>query len=150
VKNIDPSKPVSPVTLHEVGHAAVCHSAAWNAKVLTSAWWVHANQVSKTAPSGEYLSTGSFMIRGKKNYLPPSQLVLGFGFLFKLDDACVARHAGERKIKGLVNDVEEKEQSELGEIKEENENEPQLEGENDDDSEDRFVILLKLILKTAQ
>ncbi len=28
-------------------------------------------QVSKAAPSGEYLVTGSFMIRGKKNYLPP-------------------------------------------------------------------------------
>lgn len=28
-------------------------------------------QVSKTAPTGEYLTTGSFMIRGKKNYLPP-------------------------------------------------------------------------------
>jgi hypothetical protein len=139
VKNIDRSKPVSPVTLHEVGHAAVCHSAAWNAKVLTSAWWVHANQVSKTAPSGEYLSTGSFMIRGKKNYLPPSQLVLGFGFLFKLDDACVARHAGERKIKGLVNEVEGEEESELGEIKEENENEPNLEGDDDDDTDDRFV-----------
>lgn len=28
-------------------------------------------QVSKTAPTGEYLVTGSFMIRGRKNYLPP-------------------------------------------------------------------------------
>ena len=73
-------------------------------KVMTSAWWVHANQVSKTAPSGEYLTTGSFMIRGKKNYLPPSPLVMGFGFLFKLDDACVANHLGERKIKGQANE----------------------------------------------
>ena len=138
MKNIDPSKPVSPVTLHEVGHAAVCHSAAWNAKVLTSAWWVHANQVSKTAPSGEYLTTGSFMIRGKKNYLPPSQLVLGFGFLFKLDDASVARHAGERRIKGQANEVEEDDRSDLVEIKEENETEPKLEGESDGESDGRY------------
>ena len=89
-------------------------------------------QVSKTAPTGEYLTTGSFMIRGrsavamlkaesstvfsirvfphsaiaaysmffgqnvfphcsnylhstgKKNYLPPSYLIYGFGFLFKV------------------------------------------------------------------
>lgn len=41
-------------------------------------------QVSKTAPTGEYLSTGSFMIRGKKNFLPPCYLVYGFGFLFKV------------------------------------------------------------------
>uniref|UniRef100_A0A8C1TYK8 Ribosome quality control complex subunit NEMF n=1 Tax=Cyprinus carpio TaxID=7962 RepID=A0A8C1TYK8_CYPCA len=41
-------------------------------------------QVSKTAPTGEYLTTGSFMIRGKKNFLPPSYLIMGFGFLFKV------------------------------------------------------------------
>ena len=41
------------------------------------------SQVSKSAPTGEYLTTGSFMIRGKKNYLPPSHLILGFGILFK-------------------------------------------------------------------
>lgn len=44
---------------------------------------LHRPQVSKTAPSGEYLPTGSFMIRGKKNFLPPQPLVMGFGFLFK-------------------------------------------------------------------
>lgn len=41
-------------------------------------------QVSKTAPSGEYLPTGSFMIRGRKNFLPPHPLVMGFAVLFKL------------------------------------------------------------------
>ena len=73
--------PVPPKTLNEAGVMAVCYSSAWEAKVTTSAWWVYANQVSiklkvsscsyyyfvqvsKTAPSGEYLTTGSFMIRG--------------------------------------------------------------------------------------
>jgi hypothetical protein len=41
-------------------------------------------QVSKSAPTGEYLPTGSFMIRGRKNFLPPQPLVFGFGFLFKV------------------------------------------------------------------
>ena len=41
-------------------------------------------QVSKTAQSGEFLTTGSFMIRGKKNYLPPSYLIYGFAVLFKV------------------------------------------------------------------
>lgn len=39
------------------------------------------------------------MIRGNKNWLPPSQLVYGFGFLFKYDDTdseSCARHKGER------------------------------------------------------
>lgn len=54
-------------------------------------------QVSKTAPTGEYLTTGSFMIRGKKNYLPPVQLVYGFGYLFKMDDSCIGNHIHERR-----------------------------------------------------
>lgn len=66
-------------------------SVAWEAKVSTSVWWVHADQVSKTAPTGEYLTTGSFMIRGKKNFLPPCQLAMGFSFLFKLEESSVER-----------------------------------------------------------
>ena len=58
-------EPVPPKTLNEAGTMAICHSAAWDAKVVTSAWWVNHDQVSKTAPSGEYLTTGSFMVRGK-------------------------------------------------------------------------------------
>ena len=38
------------------------------------------------------------MIRGKKNFLPPSYLVYGFGLLFKLDDDSIERHKGERKV----------------------------------------------------
>ncbi|XP_073494661.1 ribosome quality control complex subunit NEMF [Phyllobates terribilis] len=99
-------EPVPPRTLTEAGTMAVCYSAAWDARVITSAWWVHHNQVSKTAPTGEYLTTGSFMIRGKKNFLPPSYLMMGFGFLFKVDEACVWRHKGERKVKVQDEDLE--------------------------------------------
>lgn len=100
-------EPIPPRTLTEAGTMAVCYSAAWDAKVITSAWWVHHNQVSKTAPTGEYLTTGSFMIRGKKNFLPPSYLIMGFSFLFKVDEQCVFRHRGERKVKTLEEDVED-------------------------------------------
>lgn len=150
-----PGDPIPPRTLTEAGTMAVCYSAAWDAKIITSAWWVHHHQVrhrywadskfpsltcsekclcfiflrycililhfpfffqvSKTAPTGEYLTTGSFMVRGighckwkfqhfiihwwkiwvdvwhlnyfspgKKNFLPPSYLIMGFGFLFKV------------------------------------------------------------------
>uniref|UniRef100_A0A8B9T8F8 Ribosome quality control complex subunit NEMF n=1 Tax=Anas platyrhynchos TaxID=8839 RepID=A0A8B9T8F8_ANAPL len=77
-------EPIPPRTLTEAGTMALCYSAAWDARVVTSAWWVSHNQVSKTAPTGEYLTTGSFMIRGKKNFLPPSYLMMGFSFLFKV------------------------------------------------------------------
>ncbi|KIY94935.1 hypothetical protein MNEG_13027 [Monoraphidium neglectum] len=83
VRNNDPSKPLPPLTLQQAGCACVCRSRAWDQKVVTSAYWVHHHQVSKAAPTGEYLPTGSFMIRGKKNYLPPQPLVFGFGFMFK-------------------------------------------------------------------
>ncbi|CAN9502492.1 unnamed protein product [Ophioblennius macclurei] len=99
--------PIPPRTLNEAGTMAICYSAAWDAKIVTSAWWVHHHQVSKTAPTGEYLTTGSFMIRGKKNFLPPSYLIMGFGFLFKVDEQSVSRHRGERKVKTVEEDLEE-------------------------------------------
>ncbi|NWX23223.1 NEMF factor, partial [Aegotheles bennettii] len=98
--------PIPPRTLTEAGTMALCYSAAWDARVVTSAWWVSHNQVSKTAPTGEYLTTGSFMIRGKKNFLPPSYLMMGFSFLFKVDESCVWRHREERKIKVQDEDLE--------------------------------------------
>ena len=94
-------QPVPPKTLNEAGCMAVSYSAAWEARIVTSAWWVHHSQVSKTAPSGEYLTTGSFMIRGKKNFLPPCYLMMGFGFLFKLDETSVENHLNERKVRAV-------------------------------------------------
>ena len=55
---------VPPRTLQEAGILACCHSAAWEAKVPALAYWVKHDQVSKTAPTGEYITTGAFMIRG--------------------------------------------------------------------------------------
>jgi hypothetical protein len=61
---------------------------------------VYPHQVSKTAPTGEYLTVGSFMIRGKKNFLPPHPLVMGFGILFRLDESSLASHLNERRVRG--------------------------------------------------
>jgi hypothetical protein len=38
----------------------------------------------------------SFMVRGKKNYLPPALLVLGFGLLFRISDQSKGRHVKHR------------------------------------------------------
>nr|XP_023014500.1 nuclear export mediator factor NEMF homolog [Leptinotarsa decemlineata] len=99
-------QPVPPKTLNEAGTMAICYSVAWEAKVITNAYWVWGEQVSKTAPTGEYLTTGSFMIRGKKNFLPPSHLILGLSFLFRLEDGSVERHRGERKVVGGIDEDE--------------------------------------------
>ena len=98
-------QPVPPKTLNEAGCMAVSYSAAWEARIVTSAWWVQHSQVSKTAPTGEYLTTGSFMIRGKKNFLPPCYLMMGFGFMFKLDETCIENHLNERRVR-TVEDTE--------------------------------------------
>uniref|UniRef100_A0A915LX31 NFACT RNA-binding domain-containing protein n=1 Tax=Meloidogyne javanica TaxID=6303 RepID=A0A915LX31_MELJA len=85
-------------TLNEAGTFAVCFSSAWEANVSVTAWWVRHDQVSRTAPAGEYLVAGSFMIRGKRNFLPSCPLQLGFGLMFKLDDESVeARKIKEKK-----------------------------------------------------
>ncbi|KAL4238275.1 hypothetical protein ACF0H5_002987 [Mactra antiquata] len=134
-------EPVPPKTLNEAGTMAICNSAAWDAKVVTSAWWVYPSQVSKTAPSGEYLTTGSFMIRGKKNYLPPSYLVYGFGLLFKLEEGSVVRHIGERKIRVAEDDENSVADSIATEsevtIETMSDNEIDLDDGNDDDDDSK-------------
>lgn len=97
VKNkLTPEDPIPPSTLAQAGDLAVCTSSAWESKAVMSAWWVNADQVSKTAPTGEYLTTGGFMVRGKKNFLPPAKLLLGFGVVFQISEASKAQHVKHR------------------------------------------------------
>ncbi|KAF2835002.1 hypothetical protein M501DRAFT_1020214 [Patellaria atrata CBS 101060] len=91
-----PDAPVPPSTLSQAGNLAVSTSSAWDSKAVMSAWWVNADQVSKTAPTGEYLSTGGFMIRGKKNFLPPAQLLLGFAVMFEISEESKVNHVKHR------------------------------------------------------
>ncbi|PIO70120.1 hypothetical protein TELCIR_08035 [Teladorsagia circumcincta] len=104
---------IPPKTMTEAAQMAICCSSSWSSHVISSAWWVYDHQVSKVAPSGEYLSHGSFMIRGKKNFMPGSPLVLGFGILFRLDEASVTNRKQnlshvDDSSKNSFADVEEK------------------------------------------
>ncbi|KXL47776.1 hypothetical protein M433DRAFT_110466 [Acidomyces richmondensis BFW] len=91
-----PEAPIPPSTLSQAGTLAVCTSSAWESKAVMSAWYVNSDQVSKTAPTGEYLTTGGFMIRGKKQFLPPAQLLLGFAIMFRISEESKARHVKHR------------------------------------------------------
>ncbi|XXH05914.1 hypothetical protein Hte_012356 [Hypoxylon texense] len=91
-----PDAPIPPSTLSQAGSLAVCASSAWDSKAGMGAWWVNADQVSKSAPTGEFLGTGSFMVRGKKNFLPPAQLLLGLGLMFKISEESKAKHVKHR------------------------------------------------------
>ncbi|KAH0537870.1 hypothetical protein FGG08_005422 [Glutinoglossum americanum] len=91
-----PDAPIPPSTLSQAGNLAVAPSKAWDSKAILSAWWVNSDQVSKTAPTGEYLTTGGFVIRGEKNFLPPAQLLLGFAVMFRISEESKAHHMKHR------------------------------------------------------
>lgn len=91
-----PDAPIPPATLSQAGSLSVCSSDAWDSKAGMGAWWVSADQVSKSAPTGEFLPMGSFMVRGKKNFLPPTQLLLGLGIVFRISEESKARHVKHR------------------------------------------------------
>ncbi|UNI24094.1 hypothetical protein JDV02_009870 [Purpureocillium takamizusanense] len=95
-----PDAPIPPATLSQAGSLSVCGSDAWDSKAGMGAWWVNADQVSKSAPTGEFLPSGSFMVRGKKNFLAPAQLVLGLGIMFKISEESKARHVKHRLYDG--------------------------------------------------
>ena len=63
-------KKVPEKTLREVADATCTFSRAWKLGLFgQQVFWVKPDQVSKTAESGEYLTKGAFMIRGKTNYV---------------------------------------------------------------------------------
>jgi predicted ribosome quality control (RQC) complex YloA/Tae2 family protein len=59
---------ISEKTLEEACIFAASYSKAWKQFAEAQAYWVLPEQVSKTAQSGEYVSKGAFIIRGKRNY----------------------------------------------------------------------------------
>ncbi len=97
IKNRNTSSSVSPTTLAQAGQFSISTSRAWDAKIVTSAYWVEYGQVSKSAHTGEYLPIGSFTVRGKKNFLPPTQMVLGFGVLWEVDEESRLRRIERRE-----------------------------------------------------
>ncbi len=73
-------KTVSEEDILEAAQIAASYSNAWKAKSASlDVYWVAPEQVSKEAPSGEYLTRGAFMVRGKKNYIRnvPVRLAIG-------------------------------------------------------------------------
>ncbi|KAL3849647.1 hypothetical protein ACJIZ3_011529 [Penstemon smallii] len=102
IKNHKPKSPVPPLTLNQAGcitmRSGVCPCQAWDSKIVTSAWWVYPNQVTKTAPSGDYLTIGSFVIRGIRMH----PLIYG----------SLGSHMNERRERGEEEGINDAEQSE--------------------------------------
>jgi predicted ribosome quality control (RQC) complex YloA/Tae2 family protein len=73
-------------TKYQAVSFAVSYSRAWKAGLAAAdGYWVKADQVTKTPPSGEYLGKGAFMIYGERNYLKNVPLALNLGIKFSED-----------------------------------------------------------------
>jgi predicted ribosome quality control (RQC) complex YloA/Tae2 family protein len=60
------------ITIEETAQAVAVYSKAWKLGHTTAdVFYVKPEQVSKEAQTGEYMSKGSFMVRGKTTYLHP-------------------------------------------------------------------------------
>jgi hypothetical protein len=53
-----------------------------------------------------FISTGSFIIRGKRNFINPPKLELGFTLMFCLSEESLANHIGERRLREDEKDLE--------------------------------------------
>ncbi|MCW4032088.1 MAG: ribosome rescue protein RqcH [Candidatus Bathyarchaeota archaeon] len=63
-------KKVDQRIIKEAAQFAASYSKAWTSGVsAVDVYWVKPDQVSKMPPSGQYISKGMFMIRGKRNYI---------------------------------------------------------------------------------
>ena len=108
IKNPIEEAVIPPGTLSQAGVMTVATSRAWEVKqgilpctpypivqcrlvrtvlmVVTSAWWVPYSQVQR--------GDAGYEVRGKKNFLPPAMLVLGYGILWTTEDEeTMERHA---------------------------------------------------------
>lgn len=66
--------------VRQMGNATASFSSAWKTGLSAAdAYWVLPDQVSGSAPSGEYLARGSFAIRGKKNFVTKNPVELAVG-----------------------------------------------------------------------
>lgn len=89
VVKVETNAPTDP-TIAEAAQLAVSHSRLWAENVASGdAYWVKPDQVSKEAPSGQYLTRGAFMVTGKRNYVKGVELRLAVGVRLDQDSVQV-------------------------------------------------------------
>ncbi|MGB9726819.1 MAG: ribosome rescue protein RqcH [Nitrososphaeria archaeon] len=69
-------------SLRETATAAVAFSNFWKMGASAGeAYWVYRDQISKQAPSGQYMGKGAFMITGRRNYIRNLPIELAVGII---------------------------------------------------------------------
>lgn len=127
-----PDAPIPPSTLSQAGNLSVCTSEAWDSKAVMSAWWVLADGVTKTGQTGEFLPPGVFNIKGKKEFLPPAQLIVGLGVMFEISEDSKARHHKHRVQGGVLAPTTAEEEAKLAQEKKADEANKDADSEDDD------------------
>ena len=98
------SRVMSEEELQEIAIFAVSNSRAWKSGWSgADAYWVKSDQVSLSAPSGEFLAKGSVMVRGERNYLRNVPLRIAIGILVE-DEFVVVVSGPESSIHQITND----------------------------------------------
>ncbi|KAG7840294.1 hypothetical protein KL942_002245 [Ogataea angusta] len=92
VKNPFKNKDIPPSTLLQAGIFSLSASKAWDNKMVTSPWMVKGTQVSKKDFDGSIVPAGMLNIQGEKAFLPPCQLVMGFGLLWLGDEETTKKY----------------------------------------------------------
>jgi predicted ribosome quality control (RQC) complex YloA/Tae2 family protein len=84
--------------IKEVLGLVASYTKAWKSQfVNTDLYYVSSDQISKTAETGEFLSKGAFVIRGKRNWFRKVKLELAIGII-NLEH--FTEHKGKRLIAG--------------------------------------------------
>lgn len=69
-------------SLKEAAEFAAAHSRGWREGFATvDVYWITPKQISKTAPSGEYVPHGAFTISGKRNWMRNTPLKIAIGII---------------------------------------------------------------------
>ena len=77
----------SEQSISEAGEFAASLSRAWRVGAgSVDVYWVRPSQLSKGGPSGEYVSKGSFVVTGKRNWLRNMPLKLAIGLIKEDND----------------------------------------------------------------
>lgn len=91
-------KEINDKLLQESASFAASFSSAWSKSFSTQdVYWVHPDQVSKTPEPGEYVSKGSFIIRGNRNYVRGAKVQIAIG---------IVDYEGKRIMAGPVEALE--------------------------------------------
>ena len=73
---------ISDLSINQAAQMSLVWSRGWNGGGgAGTAYWAKPSQVSKTAETGEYLTKGSFIVRGKRNWIKDLEMKISVGLI---------------------------------------------------------------------